>query len=117
MPRLAFFSPALVASLAASLATALAGCKTEPTRPPPPLESLPLPAARASVFRLAGDEHVGTVPASVCGTTAGYCPVPAGTPAGLRCVCELADGSAVYAGRTGEPRPVPAWADPHARRP
>lgn len=81
--------------------------------PPPPANAV-LQDARATVFKLAA--AASDAQASVCTTTAGYCSVPVGTPAGLRCTCEAKDGSYVYAGQTGAVPPLPAWADPTKQR-
>ena len=96
---------------------ALNACAISRSALPPPLSVDALPGARAQVFRLAGAPETAPVPASVCTTSAGYCPVPAGTPAGLRCTCEAPDGSYTYAGRTGGIPAMPEWADPSLKRP
>lgn len=103
--------------LASVLMVALGACATDRSTLPPPLAVGVLPGARAQVFRLAGAPEADAVQASVCSTSAGYCPVPADTSAGLRCTCEGPDGSYVYAGRTGEIPPMPKWADPAKNRP
>lgn len=105
------------AILASVLLAALGGCATDRSTLPPPLAVGALAGARAQVFRLAGAPEAAAAPASVCSTSAGYCPVPTDTPAGLRCTCEAPDGSYVYAGRTGEIPPMPTWADPGKKRP
>lgn len=103
---------------AGALVCILSGCAVDPSTLPPPLSIDALPGARAQVFQLAGSStsDAATTTASVCSTEAGYCPVPAGTPAGLRCTCDASDGSYTYAGRTGEIPPMPAWADPSKKR-
>ena len=97
----------------------LSACAVDPSKLPPPRAVEALPGAQAQVFRLAGSStlEAATTTASVCSTEAGYCPVPAGTLAGLRCTCEAPDGSYTYAGRTGEIPPMPTWADPSKKRP
>lgn len=96
--------------------TLVACAGQNPSTLPPPASTASLPGARANVFRLATAAEAASGPASVCATSAGHCPVPADTPAGLRCTCEAADGSYAYAGRTGEIPPMPAWADPAKQR-
>ena len=102
--------------LASVLIAALGACATDRSSMPPPLAVGALPGARTQVFRLAGAPETDAAQASVCSTTAGYCPVPADTSAGLRCTCEAPDGSYVYAGRTGEIPSMPKWADPAKKR-
>lgn len=107
--RIAWPDYRFVAGILAIFASA---CASDRSFIPPPLAVAALPGARAQVFMLAQGADANASAASVCSTEAGYCPVPAGTPAGLRCTCEAADGSYVYAGRTGEKPAMPAWADP-----
>lgn len=104
---------------ASVLACILSACAVDPSTMTPPRAVEALPGAQAQVYRLAGSStpEVATTTASVCSTEAGYCPVPAGTLADLRCTCEAPDGSYIYAGRTGEIPPIPAWADPSKKRP
>jgi hypothetical protein len=93
----------------------LSGCASDDRyKLPPPPATTALPDAKATVFKLAA--AASDAQASVCTTTAGHCPVPAGTPAGLRCTCEAKDGTYVYAGQTGEVPPMPGWADPGKQR-
>lgn len=102
--------------LAGAVVVALSACAIDPSTLPPPPEVDALVGARAQVFKLAGAVETTSPAASVCATSAGHCPVPADTPSGLRCICEAPDGSYVYAGRTGEIPPMPAWADPSKKR-
>lgn len=103
----------MTAMLCSALLGACAG-SGDPYKLPPPAANDALPAAQATVFRTAAT--ASDAMASVCTTTAGYCPVPAGTPAGLRCTCEAKDGSFLYAGQTGDVPAMPAWADPAKKR-
>ena len=103
---------------ASFLVCMLSACAAAPYTPPPPLAAESLAGALAQVFQLAGSSNSGapTTTASVCSTEAGYCPVPAGTLAGLRCTCDAPDASYTYAGRTGDIPPMPTWADPSKAR-
>lgn len=102
-----------------ALVCILSACAVDPYTLPPPRAVEALSGAQSQVFRLAGNNapEAAMPAASVCSTEAGHCPVPAGTPAGLRCLCEAPDGSYTYAGRTGDIPPMPAWADPAKKRP
>lgn len=101
-------------ALCCALLGACAGGGADPYKLPPPPANDALPGAQATVFRTAA--AASDAQASVCATTAGYCTVPAGTPAGLRCTCEAKDGSYLYAGRTGDVPPMPTWADPAKKK-
>lgn len=100
--------------LCSALLGACASGSSDPYKLPPPPANDALQGAQATVFRTAAAASDAT--ASVCTTTGGYCAVPAGTPAGLRCTCEAKDGSYLYAGQTGEVPPMPEWADPAKKR-
>lgn len=102
---------ALIAGCAGLAACAGSG---DPYKLPPPPANDALVGAKATVFRTAA--AASQAMASVCATTAGYCAVPAGTPAGLRCTCEAANGSYLYAGQTGDVPPMPEWADPAKKK-
>ena len=100
--------------LCCALLGACAGGGGDRYKLPPPPANDTLAGAQATVFRTAA--AASGAQASVCATTGGYCTVPAGTPAGLRCTCEAKDGSYLYAGQTGDVPPMPEWADPAKKR-
>jgi hypothetical protein len=93
---------------------ACAGGGADAYKLPPPAANSALPGAQATVFRTAAS--ASDAMASVCTTTGGYCALPTGTPAGLRCTCEAKDGTYLYAGQTGEVPAMPEWADPAKKK-
>jgi hypothetical protein len=99
-----------LAAIAASgprllLCLVLAGCALEMPHEaqPPRHDGNALRDAKAQVFLLADDPPEASRGAGVaaCLTPEGWCALAQPSTADLRCLCEAADGSWRYAGRTG----------------